>query len=43
MERADAPSAKQIAVIWIDEDGLAPQIQGYLFPIITASFKKDKN
>ncbi|KAL3071933.1 hypothetical protein niasHS_017226 [Heterodera schachtii] len=29
IERADAPSAKQVAVIWVDEDGLPPQISGF--------------
>ena len=28
IERADAPTAKQIAVIWVDQDGLAPVSQG---------------
>ncbi|KAL3108658.1 hypothetical protein niasHT_013682 [Heterodera trifolii] len=29
IERADAPSAKQVAVIWVQEDGLPPQISGF--------------
>ena len=28
IERADAPTAKQVAVIWVQEDGLAPQVNG---------------
>lgn len=35
VERADAPTAEQIAVIWVSEDGLAPDVRGkyikYLF------------
>ncbi|KAL3121265.1 hypothetical protein niasHT_008247 [Heterodera trifolii] len=29
IERADAPTAKQVAVIWIQEDGLPPQISAF--------------
>ena len=28
IERADAPTAKQVAVIWVQEDGLAPKVSG---------------
>ena len=28
VERVDAPNAKQIAVIWVNEDGLAPEVSG---------------
>lgn len=28
VERADAPTAKQVAVIWISEEGVAPEISG---------------
>lgn len=28
VERADAPTAKQIAVIWVSEEGVAPDVQG---------------
>uniref|UniRef100_A0A183C066 ATP-dependent DNA helicase n=1 Tax=Globodera pallida TaxID=36090 RepID=A0A183C066_GLOPA len=29
IERADAPTAKQVAVIWVQEDGLAPEISAF--------------
>ncbi|KAL3076362.1 hypothetical protein niasHS_011781 [Heterodera schachtii] len=29
IERADAPTAKQVAVIWVQEDGLPPQISAF--------------
>ncbi|KAL3075374.1 hypothetical protein niasHT_033604 [Heterodera trifolii] len=29
IERADAPTAKQVAVIWVQEDGLAPEVNGF--------------
>ncbi|KAL3070939.1 hypothetical protein niasHT_040095 [Heterodera trifolii] len=29
IERADAPTAKQVAVIWVEEDGLPPQISAF--------------
>jgi hypothetical protein len=28
IERADAPTAKQVAVIWVNEEGEAPFIKG---------------
>lgn len=28
IERADAPTAKQVACIWVDEQGLAPKVHG---------------
>jgi hypothetical protein len=28
IERADAPTAKQVAVIWVNEEGEAPNIEG---------------
>jgi hypothetical protein len=28
IERTDTPTAEQVAVIWVDEDGLAPKIHG---------------
>lgn len=31
VQRADRPTAKQIAVIWLEENGLAPKIEGSLF------------
>ena len=30
IERADAPTAKQVAVIWVSEDGFAPEVHGTL-------------
>lgn len=30
VERADAPTAEQIAVIWVSEEGLAPDVRGML-------------
>ena len=30
IERADAPTAKQVAVVWVDEQGLAPTDHGLL-------------
>lgn len=32
IRRADAPTCKQVAVVWVDEDGNAPAIPGYNFP-----------
>ncbi|KAL3091075.1 hypothetical protein niasHS_005038 [Heterodera schachtii] len=29
IERADAPTAQQVAVIWVQEDGLAPEVNGF--------------
>jgi hypothetical protein len=29
IERTDAPTAEQIAVIWISDEGEAPKIQGF--------------
>jgi hypothetical protein len=34
VERADAPTAKQIAVIWFSDEGLAPKTQGAALVII---------
>ena len=36
IERADAPTAKQVAVIWVSEDGFAPEVHGNLviFPFL---------
>ena len=31
IERADAPTAKQVAVIWVQEDGLAPEVNGLFY------------
>ena len=31
IERADAPTAKQVAVIWVSEQGHAPNVKGWLF------------
>ena len=28
IERADAPTAEQIAVIWVQDEGEAPQVSG---------------
>lgn len=30
IEKTDAPTAKQVAVVWVQEDGLAPEIHGFL-------------
>ena len=29
IERADAPTAEQIAVVWVQDEGEAPQISGF--------------
>lgn len=29
IERVDAPTSDQIAVIWVNDDGLAPGVQGF--------------
>ena len=34
IERADAPTAKQVAVIWVQDDGEAPLINGIFLQII---------
>ena len=39
IERADAPTAKQVACIWVDEQGLAPKVHGT--PIFCHNFKMD--
>lgn len=31
VERTDSTRAKQIAVIWVQDDGEAPEVQGALF------------
>lgn len=28
IERTDVPTAKQVAVIWVQEEGLAPEVKG---------------
>ena len=30
IEKTDAPTAKQVAVVWVQEDGLAPKVDGRL-------------
>jgi hypothetical protein len=34
IERADAPTAKQIAVIWVNEEGEAPDIKGKILLVV---------
>ncbi|KAL3073743.1 hypothetical protein niasHS_015485 [Heterodera schachtii] len=43
IERADAPSAKQVAVIWIQEDGLPPQISGFWLSDKAGKMRELKN
>ncbi|KAL3125241.1 hypothetical protein niasHT_005847 [Heterodera trifolii] len=43
IERADAPSAKQVAVIWIEEDGLPPQISGFWLADKAGKMRELKN
>ena len=40
VERADAPTAKQVAVIWVQEDGLAPLISGFFLILLCAFIMK---
>jgi hypothetical protein len=30
IERADAPTANQVAVVWVSEDGIAPEVRGLI-------------
>ena len=41
IERADAPTSKQIAVIWVQDDGEAPLING-IFLLIVVFWVYDK-
>ncbi|KAL3105716.1 hypothetical protein niasHT_029001 [Heterodera trifolii] len=43
IERADAPSAKQVAVIWVEEDGLPPQISGFWLADKAGKMRELKN
>ncbi|KAL3089830.1 hypothetical protein niasHT_022462 [Heterodera trifolii] len=43
IERADAPSAKQIAVIWVEDDGLPPQISGFWLADKAGKMRELKN
>ncbi|KAL3072226.1 hypothetical protein niasHT_035487 [Heterodera trifolii] len=43
IERADAPSAKQVAVIWVQENGLPPQICGFWLADKAGKMRELKN
>ena len=38
IERADAPTAKQVAVIWVQDDGEAPLINGTIYFLLIVVF-----
>ncbi|KAL3115858.1 hypothetical protein niasHT_007158 [Heterodera trifolii] len=43
IERADAPSAKQVAVIWVEDNGLPPQISGFWLADKAGKMRELKN